>query len=508
MMKLEVKILNETKLLFGHDQKDDFAKDGLLLYGPPTDKHQPKEIRYGLIATTYGAQLFRDWLNSVNSYIPSADESKPHHLYWPGFQAVFRAEWQDPVAEYHVKKSVLSKFIRNPDRHHAIYDVASELISPIETHLNEEDQVPDVWFIVEPDELFKYGRPKSSVPVHKRELPDSPTLGKAGAKRHQHMDDLFGGFDDQLIKYDYSLNLHAQIKSRLLGKAVVQVVRESTLSGGDYIEDNEIQTRKLQDPASVAWNICATSYFKAQGSPWQLADVRPGVCYVGLVFKKRSDVSSKEVCCGAQMFLTNGDGVVFRGASGNWQVSKRGEFHLDEHTANDLLTSILHSYKNKFGEFPLEIFLHARTSFNADEWSGFSRASSEISPSTNLVAVKIRKTNKLKVFRAGKMPLARGSYLQTTEREAYVWTSGYIPRLQTYPGWEVPNPLMVRVERGNADLVTVLRDVFALTKLNFNSCSYGDGVPVTLKFADAVGDILTASDKHTDGQPLPFKYYI
>ena len=27
-------------------------------------------------------------------------------------------------------------------------------------------------------------------------------------------------------------------------------------------------------------------YYKAGGRPWQLADVRPGVCYVGLVYKR------------------------------------------------------------------------------------------------------------------------------------------------------------------------------------------------------------------------------
>ena len=29
---------------------------------------------------------------------------------------------------------------------------------------------------------------------------------------------------------------------------------------------------------------------------------------------------------------------------------------------------------------------------------------------------------------------------------------------------------------------TILGDILALTKLNFNSCIYGDGLPVTLRF--------------------------
>jgi hypothetical protein len=47
----------------------------------------------------------------------------------------------------------------------------------------------------------------------------------------------------------------------------------------------------------------------------------------------------------------------------------------------------------------------------------------------------------------------------------------------------------------------------ALTKLNYNSCIFGDGKPITLKFADLVGNILTAGP-NAELEVLPFKYYI
>jgi hypothetical protein len=53
----------------------------------------------------------------------------------------------------------------------------------------------------------------------------------------------------------------------------------------------------------------------------------------------------------------------------------------------------------------------------------------------------------------------------------------------------------------------VLNDILALTKLNYNTCIFGDGMPVTLKFADAVGEILTAGPIK-DVPPLPFSHYI
>lgn len=48
-----------------------------------------------------------------------------------------------------------------------------------------------------------------------------------------------------------------------------------------------------------------------------------------------------------------------------------------------------------------------------------------------------------------------------------------------------------------------------MTKLNYSTYDFADGLPVTLKFADTVGEILTsAPTKKVDVLPLPFKYYI
>lgn len=78
-----------------------------------------------------------------------------------------------------------------------------------------------------------------------------------------------------------------------------------------------------------------------------------------------------------------------------------------------------------------------------------------------------------------------------------------------YPGWEVLNPLTVELCKGNAPLKTVVSDVVQLTKLNFNTCNYGDGLPVTLRFADSVGEILTAAPaKDIPDAPLSFRHYI
>ncbi len=46
-----------------------------------------------------------------------------------------------------------------------------------------------------------------------------------------------------------------------------------------------------------------------------------------------------------------------------------------------------------------------------------------------------------------------------------------------------------------------------LTKINYNSCNFNDGLPVTVRFAQMVGDVLTmGSAKGQEKQP--FKFYV
>jgi len=93
------------------------------------------------------------------------------------------------------------------------------------------------------------------------------------------------------------------------------------------------------------------------------------------------------------------------------------------------------------------------------------------------------------------------------DRSAFLWTIGYIPKIQTVSSLEVPNPIFIEIDKGEAEIKQVLKDILALTKLNYNACIYADGIPVTLRFADKIGEILTASTE-IKVPPLAFKYYI
>jgi hypothetical protein len=151
------------------------------------------------------------------------------------------------------------------------------------------------------------------------------------------------------------------------------------------------------------------------------------------------------------------------------------------------------------------IRLHCPTYRQAKDnvWKYVERAAAE----TTVVGVQIADAkDNMKLFRPGNYPVMRGSALMVAEKQAFLWTAGYVPRLDTYLGPETPNPVHVRLQRGECSFDTILRDVMALTKINFNSCLHNDRLPVTIRFADAVEIMLAAPQT---GEPrLPFKFYI
>jgi hypothetical protein len=80
------------------------------------------------------------------------------------------------------------------------------------------------------------------------------------------------------------------------------------------------------------------------------------------------------------------------------------------------------------GRPPTELFIHGKTWFEDDEWEGFL---STVPAQTRLVGIRIRRQNELKLFRYGRRPVLRGTAILVSERRAYLWTTGFIPRLNT-----------------------------------------------------------------------------
>jgi len=188
-----------------------------------------------------------------------------------------------------------------------------------------------------------------------------------------------------------------------------------------------------------------------------------------------------------------------------WYSSDKKQFHLGRRAATNLLLGVLKTYEELEGRPLKEIFLHSRSEINAEEFEGYQAA---CPPDAKLVGIRVsRDRSGLRLFREGRRPLVRGTLLILNDRSAFLWTTGFKPELLTYDGWEVPVPLRIDIQHGEADIVQVATDILSLTKLNYNACKLGDSQPVTVGFSDAVGEILVSNPDIKTRRPQ-FKFYI
>lgn len=507
----KLKIIYEPNLLFNYNQKVIDPRDGLTLFGPYS-KDKINNFSIGIIGTSFGIIKMKQWIEKfLKPIVPiKKDVSKP---FYPGFEAIYGVTInQNSIIEIKIDEEKLKEFYRYSDAHVRVSSMVDLYVDSLIDHTKDDDRPPiNLWFVVIPDEVYKYGRIKSKA------APDPIKVG-IKSKYSRNNIGLFDEVDPEIAKlkasYKFDNNFHNQLKLKLLNHEILtQIIRESTIAYNEhpYLKVNGEPKRDLSTmETDICWNIATSVYYKIGGLPWKLGEIRKGVCYIGLVFKiNERSKNSKYACCAAQMFLDSGDGMVFKGAVGPWYNEDTKEFHLTREASNELLTKAINSFKKaNRSDLPKEIFIHGRTSFDNEEWSGFMDAVSKTKIS--LVGVTIKDDKIFKLYRDKNFPILRGSYYIKNSNSAFLWTKGFIPRLQQPLGMETPNPLSIRLTRGkgNVSIKTVCEDVLKLTKLNYNSCRYCDGVPVTLKFANVIGEILTSGNIDNLRPALPFRYYI
>lgn len=499
-MNDNVIILPEAPLEFRYGQVLTSPHDGLTMFGPydgDAPSH-PKNISYGVVGHEEGIARFGKFVSRIQSPVWVDPELQDRRLWpiYPGFEAIFHATL--PTAgtrSVSLNADKLTEYACDADPYMRVGRITDCYMDAI-SRIAARDEIVDVIVCIVPDIVHRNCRMESRVSAATGERVGHRQL----AERKAGQRDLFGSYDVQY--YQHSLDFRRQIKARAMKHNVpIQIIRESTLN-----LDESSEERHLTPLSDCAWNLSVALYYKAGGRPWRLASARDGVCYVGVAYRQTGKgPGSKTACCAAQMFLDDGDGVVFMGEYGPWYSPEHKEFHLNRHAARKLLEGVLASYQRLGGKTLKEVFLHCRSSINAEEFSGFSSA---CPPGVSLIGIRVRhERHGVRLFREGSRPVLRGAFWPVSERRGFLWASGFKPRLGTYDGWEVPVPLCIDIQHGDGDIAQIARDIFALTKLNYNACRLGESQPVTVGFSDAVGEILVSSPRGLPASPK-FKFYI
>ena len=501
-MLRELQLLPEPPLEFRYGQQLSDPRDGLSLFGPYDAglSSHPGALTYGVVGTSEGLEMFAAWSRAMLRSWTNAPKGR-HRLWppYPGFQAAFACNWHSEPAWRRVLDShTLSDLARRHDPYERVYSVVDEYLEAFK-ELEKLDQRINVMVCIVPDEIYKTCRIKSRV--------SNPTGENVSSKRIRERKsgqlDMFSTYAPE--QYELSLDFRRQIKARAMAYGVpIQIIRESTLRLSDETPSGQ---RQLSPLSHRMWNLASTLYYKGGGKPWRLATAREGVCYIGLAFRRRdAEGGPQTAACAAQMFLDDGDGVVFLGEYGPWYSPKTRQFRLTAEAAHDLLEGALETYEQLHGKALTEVFLHSRSEISAEEFEGYRSAAPA---SVKIVGVRVRsRRDGPRLYRPDKpWPVIRGTFWQHSPTRGYLFGTGFKPRLGTYDGWETPAPLQIDIQHGDANVTDVARDILGLTKLNYNGCNAGDSQPVTIKFSDAVGEILVSNPTVTDRRPT-FRYYI
>lgn len=502
-MTKKVHVLSEPSLEFRYGQAVVDPHDGLTLFGPfDTDQPtHPSSISYALIGTKKGAESFlaftRKWIGAIHT--PQGSDARIWPIF-PGFEAAFGCEWPNhPSKCFEIGSEKLENASRDFDPNKRANSVVNLYVDEI-ARIQKADERIDVVICVVPETVYQRCRPKSRI---------DPEIGRGRRptrkeiqERKAGQTDLFGSYDPKI--YGYSPDFRRQIKARSMKYGIpIQIIRETTL----VLTDKQVfGERGVTCMADRAWNMGLGLYYKAGGKPWRLHSAREGVSYIGLAYRRENpNSSSSTASCAAQMFLDSGDGIVFMGEYGPWYTGKKGSFHLTREAAQSLLKGTLKTYEELEGQPLREIFLHCRSGINEAEFAGFSEACPK---NVKLVGIRVRQNRgEVRLLREGTYPVLRGTLWKVNEKTAYLWASGFKGRLATYDGWEIPVPLRIDVQHGQADILQVAKDILGLTKLNYNACRLGDSEPVTIGFSDKVGEILISNPSAKNRKPN-FKYYI
>ena len=98
-----------------------------------------------------------------------------------------------------------------------------------------------------------------------------------------------------------------------------------------------------------------------------------------------------------------------------------------------------------------------------------------------------------------------GTLCTVNTNRTFLFTTGFMPELGTYPGPHVPQPFEVRCI--GEDAPEVAQDVLNLTRMNWNTADIRGRWPVSLSFARRVGGIL---DEYGDDElaDTSFRYFL
>ncbi|MFX1286891.1 MAG: hypothetical protein ACFFB5_24875 [Promethearchaeota archaeon] len=485
-MTIECRIIPEPKLFFGGNKPTIDPKVGLMNFGPygslqDSDKSNVI-LTAGVISSNKSLELLNDWLERLSYRIEGREipDSNVRGIDFPGISDKSPLRYKIKISNEAIEiisNKELSNALSAPNRYIRILNM----------YKLYEQKFVDISGVHTPDIML--------IPI------DQTVMDKCKDKMLKQDKIIYEkrSFDKSKISYDVPLfDFHHAIKVIAFKYGMVsQMIRPKTLKFAD----------ELQDPATIAWNFSGASYYKGTGIPWKLGEMDENTCYVGISFYQEISKEEKVMRTSmAHVYLSTGESQIIRGKSFRWGRDKDLSPSLTSDHASYIVEKVLSLYKRQKNKKPRRLVIHKSSEFTEEEKSGFNARTSDIEV---VDYVHIGRVTDIRAYPDGfSYPAIRGTMFGKNNKW-FLFTTGYIPSLGTYPGATIPEPLTIDIARLDSTPYQICKDIMALTKLDWNTADFCRREPVTISVSRKVGNILAEMrDNDVDNPPEGYRYYM
>lgn len=296
--------------------------------------------------------------------------------------------------------------------------------------------------------------------------------------------------------------------------------------------------------AEVSWTLSVAMYTKLGGTPWVLAGSTPRAAYIGLSYAIRDQAARKTdqgaagtgppaqpdaaggtgrfVTCCSQLFEADGSGLeftVYDTAANQVEFDGDNPF-LSRDAMRAVVARTLTMYAERHaGARPERVVIHKTTHFTSEEAAGAADALAGI-PDADLLQVQEDVAWRAIVLDRGQdgkgvpaaYPVRRGSLLVLDDYTALLWTQGNAPEAAGGRGYYkegvgIPHPLLLRRWVGTSPAESVAAEVLRLSKMNFNNDVLYDLLPVTIKYAGVLAQVVKRMPR-LQARPYPLRLFI
>jgi hypothetical protein len=492
-MKVKIECLPEPRLAFGQG-KAGLEPRRVMAKAGPVDGGRIHEIRLAIVGLDADVRAARTWISRLNNFMPAREGNSSRYRDWPGAPSALGVQFL-----------VEDRFVRPLDQ--ARFDLAvqkglmregfEDLLDLFDGRIQGllGDGGPDCIVVCFSEEIadLKIMNP-GLTPQERRALEqlraeeesEQLSLFCPTPDELKAAEELRTQADDLLFRTFYrALKARAQ---NHLNPVPLQVLRRDTIDRG---ED------KGHSQATRAWNIGSALYYKAGGLPWRPADLPENVCFVGVSFhhlKKRA--GSLVYASVAQAFSTDVEPFTLKGATIDHNQREDRQPYLNSLQASTLMREVLDQYELRAGMLPSRVVVHKTTMYHGEEEKGFREGARDRVPACDLVWMR---STPFRLIRKGTQEPWRGT-LCTVGGENYLFTSGFVPWWNEYPGPHIPAPIQIG-SAGETNIRQRALEILSLSKMNWNNTEGISRYPITISFAKRVGQLMNELSENQAPNP-------